>query len=340
MEKTIEMLITLQLDESLLEKIRQVSEQINIHHYPVKQASEIPDEVWNKTQVLYTYRVIPEPGKAPNLRWLQYDLAGVDKLLEFPLVQKEGLIITTLSGANAVQVAEHALAMLLALCRRFPTLMELQLKNQWMSDKTQRYKPQELRGSTVGIVGYGSVGRQIARLLSSFDVKILAAKRDVMHPEYIGYMPEKNMGDPQADLLTRLYPIEALRSMFSECDYVFITLPLTEKTRGIVGKSQLEALKPGAMLVDVSRGGVLDLQALTGIMQEGKLGGAGLDVFPDEPLPTDSPLWKLPNVLISPHVAGFSQSYSQNAVALFVENLKRYLNGQSLYNQLDIERGY
>jgi len=340
MEKILEVLITLPLEDHLLERINQVSPQVHIHYQPVKQASEIPDEVWHKAQVLYTYRVVPELEKVPNLNWLQYDLAGADKLLDTHLAQKEDLTITTLSGANASQVAEHALAMLLAVCRKFPELISYQLNNQWMSDKNQRYKPFELRGSTVGIVGYGSVGRQIARLLSSFEVKVLAAKRDVMHPEFTGYSPDKSMGDPQGELFTRLYPIEALQSMFTECDYIFITLPLTDKTRGLVGKAQLEALKPEAMLVDVSRGGVLDIKALTGAIQEGNLAGAALDVFPEEPLPTDSPLWSLPNVLISPHVAGFSQLYSQKAVDLFIENLKRYLEGQPLHNQVDLERGY
>ncbi len=340
MDEPLEILITEQIQPELIDRIRQVSPQLKVQHLPVMQASEVPDEVWGNTQVLYTFRSIPEPEQVPQLQWLQYHLAGADRLLESRLVHKEGLKITTLSGANAPQVAEHGIAMLLAMSRRLPELVAQQLRGQWMSDKNQRYQPKELRGSSVGIVGYGSIGRQLARLLQPFEVRILASKRDVMQPGDSGYTPDENMGDPQGELFTRLYPIEALRSMFSECDFVFITIPLTDSTKNLIGESQLAALKPGAILVDVSRGGVVDHKALIKALQDETLGGAALDVFPTEPLPTDSPLWELPNVLISPHVAGYSQDYNEKAIALFIENLKRYLDDKPLFNELDTTRGY
>lgn len=340
MDEPLEILITEHFDQELISRIQQISPDIHIEHHPAMQASEIPDEIWEKAQVLYTFRAIPEPEQVPNLQWLQYHLAGVDRLLESDLVKKEDLKITTLSGANALQVAEHAMALLLAMSRQIPALVAQQLRGQWMSDKNQRYQPKDLRGSTVGIVGYGSIGRQLAYLLQPFEVRILTTKRNVMEPGYRGYAPDENIGDPQGELFTRLYPIEALRSMFSECDYVLVTIPLTDSTKGLVGESQLAALKPGAILVDVSRGGIVDHDALIIALQEEKLGGAALDVFPSEPLPTDSPMWEMPNVLISPHVAGYSQDYSEQAVALFIENLKRFLDDKSLFNELDPELGY
>lgn len=340
MDKALEILITEQFDRELIARIQQVSPHINVEHHPAMQTSEIPDDIWDKAQVLYAYHAIPEPEQVPNLQWLQYHLAGVNRLLDTNLAQMGGIKITSLSGANAPQVAEHALALLLAMSRQLPALHAQQLRGQWMSDKNQRYQPKELRGSTVGIVGYGSIGRQLAYLLQPFEVRILTTKRNVMEPGSNGYTPDENIGDPQGELFTRLYPIDAIRSMFNDCDFVFITIPLTESTKDLIGESQLAALKPDAILVDVSRGGIIDHQALIKALREEKLGGAALDVYPTEPLPTDSPLWGLPNVLVSPHVAGYSQNYDKQAVTLFIENLKLFFEDKPLYNELDLSQGY
>lgn len=340
MNKTIEVLITLPFAEKLINELRQAFPQIKLMLYPARSASEVPMEAWQVAEVLYTYRALPEPDQVPQLRWMQYHLAGAEKLLQSPLIQQQGLAITTMSGANASQVAEHAIAILLAICRQLPELAAYQLRGEWMEDKREGYQPREVQGSTVGIVGYGSVGRQIARLLKPFNVTVLAVKRDVMNPAYQGYSPGEDFGDPQGDLFTRMYPAEALCSMFKECDFVFITLPLTEKTRGLIGAPQLKALKPDSMLVNISRGGVVKEDALLKALKEGQLAAAALDVFLEEPLPSDSQFWGLPNVLISPHVAGFSPNYDKNAMALFIKNMERYINGQPLFNQFDPQKGY
>jgi phosphoglycerate dehydrogenase-like enzyme len=199
--------------------------------------------------------------------------------------------------------------------------------------------PRELRGSTVGIAGYGSVGRQIARLLQPFGVSILAAKRDVMHPEDTGYTQD-GLGDPGGDFFQRLYPVQAIGSMLRECDYLVVTLPHTPETHGLIGAAELAALRPGAALVDISRGGVVDQGALIQALQDRRLAGAALDVFAEEPLPANSALWKMPNVIISPHIAGNSPSYNERAVELFAENLHRFLAGLPLYNRFDAQKGY
>jgi len=196
-----------------------------------------------------------------------------------------------------------------------------------------------LRGSTVGIVGYGSVGREVARLLQPFNVRILATKRDVMHPHDIGYMP-KGIGDPEGHLFTRLYPPQALKSMLKECDFVVITLPLSPETEDLIGKEELAAMKSTAFLINVSRGRVINTPALLSALQEGKIRGAALDVFSEEPLPPTSPFWKLPNVLITPHVAGNSSHYDERANELFCENIQRYLKGVTLLNRIDPVRRY
>jgi phosphoglycerate dehydrogenase-like enzyme len=168
---------------------------------------------------------------------------------------------------------------------------------------------------------------------------VLAAKRDARRPEDNDYIPD-GLGDPGGDLPQRIYPIAALRSMFKECDFVLVTVPLTAKTRGLIGEKELAALKPTAYIVDLSRGGVIDQEALINALGDGRIAGAALDVFPKEPLPADNPLWRLPNVIVSPHIAGFSPHYDARAVALFSENLLRYLSGLPLYNRIVLERGY
>jgi phosphoglycerate dehydrogenase-like enzyme len=249
------------------------------------------------------------------------------------------LTITTMSGANAPPVAEHAIGLALSLSRKIPELVVHQGRAEWITKAPGGYQPKDLQGSTVGIVGYGSIGRQIARLLHNFGVTILAAKRNAMQPQDQGYSSE-GTGDPEGNFFTRLYPVQALRSMLSECDLVFVTAPLTPETEGLIGSAELEALKPSCYLVDVSRGGVVDQQALVKALEEKTFAGAAIDVFPEEPLPENSPIWTLPNVLISPHVAGFSPNYDRRAMELFAENLRRYLNEEPLYNQLDLRRGY
>jgi phosphoglycerate dehydrogenase-like enzyme len=191
----------------------------------------------------------------------------------------------------------------------------------------------------VGIVGYGSIGREVARLLQPFGVTVFAAKWDAMHPQDTGYIQE-GFGDPSGDIPRRIYPFQALKSMIAECDFLVITVPLTPETDGLIGPEELDAMKPNGYLIDISRGCVVDHSALIRAIKDKKIAGAALDVFPEEPLPKDNPLWKFPNVIISPHIAGISPHYDQRAVALFTENMRRFLAGEPLHNQFEIERRY
>ncbi|MEJ2757623.1 MAG: D-2-hydroxyacid dehydrogenase, partial [Anaerolineales bacterium] len=217
---------------------------------------------------------------------------------------------------------------------------KLQGEKKWMEDKGKNYVPAELLGSTVGIVGYGSIGRQVAKLAHTFGATILATKRDLMSLPDEGYSPEMDMGDPEGTLFTRLYPPQALRSMFKDCDFVVVTVPLTEETTGMIGENQLQAMKETAFLVDASRGGVIDHDALDLALREGWIAGAALDVFAEEPLPEDHPLWDAPNLIITPHIAGFSANYMNRANRMFIENLKRYLTDEPMLNLVDLSRGY
>jgi phosphoglycerate dehydrogenase-like enzyme len=339
MDESIEVLITIPFEDILIEKLAKISPRLNIHVNRSTKTEEIPPEILAKVEVLYTDRVLPEPDLVPNLRWIQFHWAGIDHAVEAPLLRKPGLVATTLSGAASAQVAEYVVMMLLNLGHRFPDAYAFQRKSEWPLDRWERFKPRELRDSTVGIVSYGSVGRQVARLLQSFGVRLLATKRRVMQPADEGYVRE-GLGDTDGDLFLRLYPPEALHSMLSECDFIVITLPLTPTTRNMINSEVLSAVKPGAYLVDVSRGGVVDLNALMAALKDHKLAGAVLDVFPREPLPPDSPLWKIPNVIITPHIAGITAFYNERAVDLFAANLERYLEGLPLFNQFDAQSGY
>lgn len=339
MSEERQILITVQFNQPQLDELQSLAVDFKVVSHPLAQGQEMPEELWQNVEVLYTFRALPQPEQAPRLRWIQFHLAGIEEHLDLPILHQVMVQATTLSGANAPQVAEHALALMLALGHHLPEMVADQSRSQWPTQRAQRYLPKELINSTVGIIGYGSVGQRLARMLQSFGVTILASKRDLLHAESEDYQVD-GQGDPAAELPRRLYPGKALRSMIKECDYVVVTVPLTAETREMLGASQLSAMKPSAVLVDVSRGGVVDQDALINALEKGQLAAAGLDVFTEEPLPADNPLWELPNVLISPHVAGLSPNYLERAFTLFKENLRRYVAGEDLLNKIDLERGY
>ncbi len=339
MSEERQVLITVEFSPQQLDELRALSPYIKVQSHPLAQGAELPEDKWARAEVLYTFRALPQPEHAPNLRWIQFHLAGIEEHLNAPVLHRPDVQATTLSGANAPQVAEHALALMLALGHHVDDMLVDQLQRKWPTRRAERYLANELLGSTVGIIGYGSIGQRLARLLQSFDVTILAAKRDLLSNDRPDYLVD-GQGDPTASLVRRLYPGKALRTMLKDCDYIVITVPLTADTRGMIGAKQLAALKPSAYLIDVSRGGVLDHTALISALEKKQLAGAALDVFPEEPLAADSPLWELPNVIISPHVAGLSPHYLERAFALFKENMRRYLAGEDLLNKINLERGY
>ncbi len=321
--------------EDILAMLRQVSPRLVIEARTDNEADKIGD-LWRRAEVLYTDDPLPPEGAAPNLKWIQGNYAGVDRWGRLPVTQP--YIWTTTSGIHG-HVAELALLLMLAFARKFMMIVENQKIAGWPENRIDVFEPYELRDSTVGIVGYGSIGRELARLLQPYNAKVLAVKRDVMHPQDTGYMPD-GMGDPEGNLFTRLYPIQALRSMLKSCDYVVVTLPLNQHTHGLIKQEDLAVMKPTAFLIDIGRGGIVDPDGLFAILQERRIAGAAVDVFPEEPLPAGSPLWKLPNLILTPHIAGFSSYYNERAAALFAENLRRYLSGSALLNRFDLQKGY
>jgi len=338
-DSPVDVLTTIPFSDSLMAMLQAVSPRLRFSVRPARRTEDIPNEDWANAEIIYTDRVVPLPTQAPKLKWLQFHYAGIDFALDAPLLQKNDLMVTTLSGAAAPQMAEFAVMLMLSLGHDMQDILANQEKGEWPRDRWERFTPRELRGSTVGLIGYGSIGREIARLLKPWGVTILAVKKDLRHPEDTGYFIP-GLGDPAGDLFERLYPIQALRSVMAKSDYVVMLLPLSRETRGLVGAEHLSVMKNTAFLLDLGRGGVVDQVALLTALQERRFAGAALDVFSEEPLPPGSPFWRLPNVIVSPHIGGITFFYRERAASMFAENLRRYLSGEPLLNLFDGKRGY
>ncbi len=335
--KTVNVLSTVRFDDEQLARLGAVSPRVRLVQQAVRQADELPPDVWPGVEVLCTFGALPAPGQAPRLRWVQLLSAGADHAVGHPGLSAE-VILTTTSGIHAINIGQYVLALMLAWAHRLPALIDHQRRGEWPKGRFQRFVPQELRGGTIGIVGYGSIGREVGRLASAFGMRILALQRGDDPADHGYTIP--GIGDPQGTLPERFCRPDELRAMLAECDYIVLAVPLTEATRNLVGADELRAMKPSAFLVNVARGGIVDEPALIQALQEGWIGGAGLDVFAQEPLPADSPLWGLENVILTPHIAGITPHYNDRAADVFAENLRRYLAGEPLLNRVDPEKGY
>ncbi|MGC9333453.1 MAG: D-2-hydroxyacid dehydrogenase [Anaerolineae bacterium] len=338
--ETVKVLCTLRFSSELLDQLRNVSSQLAVEQQTCRDAGEVAAALVDHpgTEVLYTYHV---PGDvvdlAPDLQWVQLHSAGADHILHSALMDSD-ITLTTSSGIHASPIAEYVFASLLAHRWRVPHWTRCQREGEWPSGRWELYARPELRGSTLGILGYGSIGREVGRLANAFGMRVLALRRSPGRADR-GYTPN-DTGDPEGVIPERIYGPDSLHDMLAECDYVVIALPLTPDTEHMIGEAELQAMKPSAYLVNIARGGIVDEAALIQALCEGWIAGAGLDVFEQEPLPADSPLWDLENVLMSPHVAGFTPRYDERAATLFVENLGRYLGDQPLLNLVEKSKGY
>ena len=265
---------------------------------------------------------------ARNLRWLQYAGAGVDALQETGLLDHDsGVTVTTAAGIHASTIGEYVFGSMLMFNRSWPEMVRLQDRRVWGSASWYNLRKQELVDQTLGIVGVGSIGRYVARLGHAFGMRVLGIRRS----------PHGAASDEDID---RYYSLEQLREMLGQCNYVVLATPLTPETERMIGEQELRAMRRSAYLVNVARGRVIDEQALIRALEEGWIGGAGLDVTEEEPLPSDSPLYRLPNVLLTPHISGESIHYDLRLARLFAENLRRYRAGEPLRNRYDPARKY
>jgi phosphoglycerate dehydrogenase-like enzyme len=285
-------------------------------------------------EVIVGSRAPADLTQVPSLRWLQVRSAGVDHLAPDP-PWRHGITVTNAKGVYAIPMAEYVSGMVLRIHQPIAAWAADQAAHRWPAhDDTPHVAV--VRGKTAVVVGYGSIGREVARQLAALGLRIVAVKprpevRDDPSFRVAG------TGDPDGSIPERIVGVEDLADAVADADVVILTLPLTDTSRGLVDARILAAMRDDAWLINVSRGPLVDEPALLDAVRAGRLGGAVLDVFAEEPLPADSPWWDTPNVVVTPHAAGATMRFIDE---LILENVRRYLGDEPLLNPVDPERGY
>jgi phosphoglycerate dehydrogenase-like enzyme len=304
-----------------------------------RTADDVAEFVSGGCDALLTFRVPNDIAtRAHGLKWIQLLSAGADHVLGGPL-KTIAIPLTTASGIHATPIAEYTLASMLAYAHRIHLAIRAQARREWMRSGAFMGSVDEIRGRTLGIIGYGSIGRETARLAAAFGMKVFALKRNPADRFDPGWSPA-GLGDPDGQIPARFFGPEDREAILGESDYVSVTLPLTDHTRKFIGEREFAAMKPGAYLVNIGRGEVIDERAMAAALAAAKIGGAGLDVFEHEPLESSSPLWDLENVILTPHISGANRGYMDKACELFAENLKRFAANRPLLNVVDPNQGY
>lgn len=303
--------------------IRHAAPAATVRQYMTEGWDDIAPEELAAAEVLYTLRPLPPPEAAPNLKWVQAHSAGVDGMLNHALFRSGQVRLTTASGVHGINISEFILMMMLALAHKLPLAFEMKQAGKWNGQR-DLFVPQELHGATLGLIGYGAIGRRTAQVCRALGMRVFAMR----------YAPR---GDEDG---VRMVPREQLHDMLAECDFVAVTAPLTPDTHHIINTAALNAMKRSAFLINISRGDLVDETALVVALRDGRIAGSGLDVFATEPLPDDSPLWRLPNVIMMPHIAGITPHYNRRAAELFAYNLQQFTAGHPLKNMVDFARGY
>lgn len=331
----LNVLVTMRFTEAQLDRLRAVSPRLRV----TCEKSDNAD--YSRTDILYAGAPPRDLAGAPNLKWVQLHMAGVNGLHDHPLYTDSTVPLVTSSGVHGATIAEYAITMMLALAHRVPRMVERQAKGG--PPDTQRWPlfvPTEVRGATLGIIGYGSIGRELARIATTaFAMRVLACKREPKQRADTGYwLP--GTGDPEGTLPDEWFSPAQLDAMLAASDVVVMCAPLTADTQRMIGDSQLRAMKPSAYFINVGRGATVDEDALARALRERRLAGAAIDVFAEEPPPAGHPFFDLENAIVSPHVSGFLASYDDKCADLFADNLRRYLAGAPLLNLVDRARGY
>lgn len=297
-----------------------------------------------RAEILFTWRVPSEvPADTPDLRWIQLFSAGADHIRDLPVWQSE-ITLTASQGMHTVPMAEHCMSMLLALTRQIPALVRAQDRQEWVHNQRDLHLG-ELRGKTLGIVGWGKIGDGVAHLARAFGMRVIGTRWSILVPAEVQIPGVAAFADEPwlepVDLPPDIvYPPAQLHDVLAQSDVVLLILPLTAQTDGMFGRAEFRAMKRRALFLNIGRGRVVREDALIEALRSGHLAGAGIDVFAQEPLPRASALWTMPNVLISPHVGGVSESTHERVARFFAVNLTRYLEGQPLLNEVKRTAGY
>lgn len=343
-DKQLKVLIASPLEQRLVDRLaRAVPDQITVLYQPEllptprdvadhigvpPQLSEEQRRQWRsllaQADILFDFDW-EDPAhlveRAPNLKWVQASGAGIGERVRQMGLPKDRLLLTSAAGVHAEPLAEFVLMAMLYFAKEVPRLLEWKAKHHW-----QRFSGQELAGSHTLLIGLGGVGRRVAELCSAFGVDVIGVRRTEDGPLPVG--------------VSRLVTRDQLDEALSAVEYLIIASPYTSETHHLIDTHRLSLLPHSAVVINVGRGKVIDEGALIKALQTGDVRGAALDVFEHEPLPGDSPLWDMPNVLISPHSTSVVPRENDRIVDLFIENLRRYLQHKPLINRYDYDRGY
>ena len=309
---------------AIAEAIRKRWPEMRVLHLPNYDGlpKELPD-----TDIFVGYSLRAEQLKAASkLKWIHSTAAGVAQLM-YAELRDSGILVTNPSGIFSVPMAEHTMGLLLALARNFPDSVRHQDHAHW-SQQELWDKPQhltEINGKVLLIVGYGSIGREVAKRARAFEMRVWGVTRS---------------GEGDRTHAEKIFAAAKLREALPEADYVLIAAPETAETRHLMGATEIAKMKRGARLINVGRGSLLDEAALLRALESGALGGAAIDVAKLEPLPAESPLWKAPNLLITPHTSGVSDRLWDRQAGVLLELLERWFDGRELFNRVDFARGY
>ncbi len=262
---------------------------------------------------------------APRLKWVHSLSAGVEQWLDSGVAERH-LLLTNSSGVHATNISEHVFAMMLAFARQLPLLLDSQKRHKWRDNETFDRHVFELDGQKLIIVGTGAIGAAVAQRAKSFNMTTVGVRRNPTR-ETVPHIDEQ-------------VSIGEMRAHLGDADHVVICLPMTSETKGLFSAEVIASMRPGAHLFNIGRGGIIDQDAMIEALRSGHLGGAGLDVTTPEPLPEDSPLWDLPNVLITAHTSGNTPKYGERALSLFGDILECLRDGREPINVVDPSAGY
>ncbi|MEU6646280.1 D-2-hydroxyacid dehydrogenase [Saccharomonospora sp. NPDC046836] len=309
-------LVALTADASLVTRIRSAADAATVQVYrDLESIDEAPEHV----EALVGVRSPFDPRPWPRLRWVHAAAAGVDKLVTAEMAAS-GATLTSSAGNGGVPLAEHALMLMLMLDRDAPRWMRAQRDRRW-----DRYRHGELAGRSVVIVGMGAAGQALAAMAAACQMRVIAITRT----------GGREIPGVERNVRANQLAIEA-----ATADFLVVAAPSTTATQGLVGTTILDALPSHAHVVCVSRGGIVDEQALVARLQDGRLAGAGLDAFETEPLPADSPLWAMPNVVVTPHNGATTEATTRRGELILIDNIERFVTGRPLRNVVDLAAGY
>lgn len=308
----------------MAERVRERWPEMRVVHLPTYdgQQAELPD-----TNIFVGFSLRPEQFTlARKLLWIHSTAAAVGQLM-YPELRSSGIEVTNASGVHRVPMAEHILGTLIAFARRFPDCVRYQQQARWAQQELwdAPVPLRELRGQVVLFIGFGAIGREVAKLAKPLGIHVWAVTRS---------------GKGDAELAEKFFPSSKLHEALPQADFVILAAPETDETRAMMGAREFALMKTSAYFINVARGALVVESALIAALKQNKIAGAALDVASQEPLPPENPLWKLDNAFITPHVCAVSEHLWERQTDLLMENLERWFSGRDLLNRVDLERGY